>query len=70
MNDREKVNYRRGLIIMKDGSICNAASALGIHESRLSRIIHGRVRPNQNEKRKIAWHLQKPISDLFPQPGE
>lgn len=67
MTDREIINFVKGLFIMADGSICDAARAVSIHENRLSRIIHRRVKPNSDEKRRIAWHLQKPISELFPE---
>jgi hypothetical protein len=57
--------YLKALLIQSDGTIINAARSVGIHESRLSRIIHRRVRPNQKERQKIAWHLQRSIEDVF-----
>lgn len=57
--------YLKGFLIQSDGTIVRAARAIGIREDRLSRIIHRRVNPSADEKRKIAWHLQKPITELF-----
>jgi len=57
--------YLKGLIYEADGTIIEFARAVNINESRLSRIIHRRVRPNQKEKQKIAWHLQRTIEDIF-----
>ena len=44
-----------------------AAREFGIDEFRLSRLIHGRATPKREEKRRIAWKLQKKISELFPE---
>ena len=40
---------------------------LAIDQFRLGRIIHGRVEAKHEEKRAIAWSLQKPINELFPE---
>ena len=57
--------YLKGLLIQHDGSIIAAARILEVREDRLSRIIHRRVNPSADEKRKIAWHLQKSMVELF-----
>jgi transcriptional regulator with XRE-family HTH domain len=42
------------------------ASRLGIGETRLSRIVRGRVRPTPEERKGIAEELGVPEADLFP----
>lgn len=37
--------------------------------TKLSRIIHGAVEPSQSEKEAIAQALNKPIAELFTNPG-
>lgn len=55
----------KSLLILKDGSITESCRKMGIDFQRMSRIIHGRVKVRPEEKRAIAWHLQKPIDELF-----
>lgn len=55
----------KAAIIIGCGTVAKAARQCGIREDRLSRIIHRRVNPKPEEKRKLAWKLQKPISELF-----
>lgn len=57
--------YLKGFLIQRDGSIVAAARALEMREDRLSRVIHRRVKPSPEEKRRISWHLQRSISELF-----
>jgi hypothetical protein len=52
-------------IIEKFDTQHKAAAAFGIRPDRLSRIVTLRVKPSAEEKRVIAWRLQKPISELF-----
>jgi transcriptional regulator with XRE-family HTH domain len=42
------------------------AEKTGIHESRLSRIIHGYLEPREDEKAAIARALRRPVHQLFP----
>ena len=57
----------KAMIIERFGSQAIGARELGINESRLSRIIHGRVKAKRGEKRSVAWKLQTKISDIFPE---
>lgn len=43
------------------------AKQIGIHESRLSRIIRGHDEPSEAEKKAIARVLRRPVTELFPQ---
>jgi transcriptional regulator with XRE-family HTH domain len=43
----------------------DAARLLGITETRLSRIMCGRLEATEDEKRKLARLLQMPIGELF-----
>ncbi|MBW2608636.1 MAG: hypothetical protein JRD05_13515 [Deltaproteobacteria bacterium] len=52
-------------IILKFGSIIEAARKCEIREDRLSRIIHRRVVPNALERGELAFQLGERISDLF-----
>jgi hypothetical protein len=62
----KKPNLRlKALIIEHFGSQASGAQAFGINEFRLSRIIHKRAQAKPEEKRTIAWKLQRKISDLF-----
>jgi hypothetical protein len=56
----------KALLIEKYGTLTKAGRDLGMDEFRLSRIIHGRAEPQQIEKRRVAWKLQKPATLLFP----
>jgi hypothetical protein len=57
----------KSLFILKDGSLTESCRKMGMDFQRLSRIINHRVRIKPDEKRKIAWYLQKSIKDLFQQ---
>jgi len=52
-------------IVISFGTIAEASRQTGIREDRLSRIIHRTVNARPEEKRVLAWHLQKPIAELF-----
>jgi hypothetical protein len=66
-----KPNLRlKGLIISKYGTQASAALDFEMNEFRLSRIIHRRAAPSPEERRMIAWKLQRPIVDLFPETQE
>lgn len=43
------------------------ASQLGIHDSRLSKIINGHIEPTDTEKRALSKALRRPVGDLFPE---
>lgn len=58
---------RRAAILAKWPSISQAAFDLEMRAERLSRIIWGRVKPKADEKRLMAWKLQKPAAFLFPE---
>jgi len=45
----------------------DVAAALGMDNSRLSQIIHGRLEPTSDEKRGLAKALKKSVGDLFPE---
>ena len=55
----------KSLIIAKDGNYGNVTRALGMREDRLSRIVHRRVNPSDDEMKKLSEYLQKPIGELF-----
>ena len=57
----------KALIIENFGSQVSGARAFEMNEYRLSRIIHKRALPKPDEKRTIAWKLQKKICELFPE---
>lgn len=38
-----------------------------IDETRLSRIVKGELTPTERERAKLARHLQRPVSELFPE---
>ncbi len=44
----------------------DVAAQAGIHNSRFSHIMLGRVEPTVEEKKAIAKVLRKPVSALFP----
>lgn len=58
---------RRAAILAKWPSISEAAFEMEMRPERLSRIIWGRVRPKAEERRMLAWKLQKPAFFLFPE---
>jgi transcriptional regulator with XRE-family HTH domain len=53
-------------IIERFGSQVDFARLLGISEDRLSRVIHGRIMPKENERDLIARKLGVPMTELFP----
>ena len=57
----------KALIIENFGSQVSGARAFEMNEYRLSRIIHRRAQPNPDEKRTIAWKLQKKMAEIFPE---
>jgi hypothetical protein len=42
------------------------AAAAGISETRLSRLVRGRVRPTPAEGKVLARELGRQVADLFP----
>jgi len=46
-------------------SLLDSNNGIKLSEIRLSKIITGHLTPRPEEKRHIAWKLQKPISELF-----
>ena len=65
----EPNNRLRGQLIEKYGRLNLGALDIPIDYYRLSRIISGIVQPTPEEKRRIAWKLQKPITELFDSNG-
>ena len=61
----EPNNRLKGQLIEKYGRLNLCALDIPIDYYRLSRIISGVVQPTQDEKRRIAWKLQRPITELF-----
>jgi hypothetical protein len=62
----------KGALIERFGTITRAAQEvssdeLEIDQFRLSRLIHGRATARPEERRIIAWKLQRPISEIFPE---
>jgi hypothetical protein len=55
----------KSLIIAKDGNYVNIARTLGMREDRLSRIVHRRVNPSDDEMKKLSEYLQKPVGEIF-----
>jgi len=53
-------------IIEKIGSQTVFARLLGVTEDRLSKIIHGRLSPQETERKLIAQKLGVPEGELFP----
>ena len=44
----------------------DAARLLGITDTRMSRIICGRLEATEEEKKRLAHLLQTPVQELFP----
>jgi hypothetical protein len=68
--------YLKGLIVQKYGghkpfliALANGAGGIEINESRLSRIVHRRVKPTRAEMRAISWRLQESMEQLFDMDG-
>ena len=56
------------LAVIKSGKYqFEIALEAGISEVKFSKILKGRIEPNQNEKDKIAKVLGRPINELFPE---
>jgi hypothetical protein len=56
-------------LLLKDGSLTQAARRLEWDYNRLSRIINRRVEPTDDERRRLAWYLQKSATQLFENNG-
>lgn len=56
-------------LIRKGPSQQELARAVGVHSSRLSKILHGRVRPRPRERVRIAREPRVPTWRLFPKLG-
>ena len=54
-------------IIEQFGSQTDFARLLGLSEDRLSKIIHGRITPNDAERQQISRRLGVKQVELFPQ---
>jgi len=67
MDYRKIIQKRRGAILGHWPSMGDAARQIGVRFDRLSRVVNGRVKPTPEEMRQLAWHLQVPIADLFPE---
>jgi ribosome-binding protein aMBF1 (putative translation factor) len=53
-------------IIERFGSQTSLARRLNLSEDRLSKFIHGRLRPHQHEAKAIARSLGVRVSEIFP----
>jgi len=53
------------LLLSKYGTQVEAARDFELTEKRLSQIIHRRIPPRPDERRKIAWALQLPAKQIF-----
>ena len=67
MEYRKIVQKRKGAILGHWPSMTDCARDIGVRYDRLSRVVHGRVRPTPEEMRQLAWRLQVPITELFPE---
>ena len=65
----EPNNRLKGQLIEKYGKLTSGALDIPIDYYRLSRILSGVVQPSHEEKRRIAWKLQRPIVELFENNG-
>jgi transcriptional regulator with XRE-family HTH domain len=54
-------------IIESGRSQVELASALGMQDSRLSKIVNGHFQATEDEQRAIAHALGKPVDQLFPE---
>ena len=62
------VNIRlKKLIIEAELPQYRLGEIIGVHETRVSQIVHLRVRPTDEEKAKIAKALNVPVADIFPE---
>ena len=67
MDYQKTIQKRRGAILGHWPSMGHAAREIGVRYERLSRVVNGRVKPTSEEMRQLAWRLQMPITDLFPE---
>ena len=56
----------KALIVGKFGTQSALCRVLNFSEDRLSKIIHGRLRPRQEERQAIARLLGVPEGEVFP----
>jgi transcriptional regulator with XRE-family HTH domain len=62
------MNSTLKLAIFNSGhSQIEIAKKVGIHETRLSKIVRGHVEPSADEQRVLARVLRKPAEELFAQ---
>lgn len=62
------LNMTLKLAIVGSGkSQVDIAKAASIHESKLSKIVHGYREPSDDEKKAIAKALRRPVAHLFPE---
>jgi transcriptional regulator with XRE-family HTH domain len=45
------------------------AKRIDMHDTRLSKIVHGYIDANDDEKKALARVLRRPIDELFPEPA-
>lgn len=65
---KRKINTKlRDVILSKYRTQADFAYMLGWNEGKVSRIVNGRLKPTQEDKRVMAWKLQVKISDIFPE---
>jgi hypothetical protein len=57
----------KALIIRKFGSQVVFSRVVGLAEDRVSRFIHGRTTPTDEEKRNIARKLGVSTDEIFPE---
>lgn len=53
-------------LISEGQPIYQTGKEVDIDHTRLSKIIHGLVRPREDEKRRLSEKLGKPVHELFP----
>lgn len=46
------------------------AKLAGIHESVLSRAVHGRLKLNKDQRERVARALGRPVEDVFEETAE
>lgn len=64
------MNYKLKVALHKEGLTQHAAArAIGVTETRLSRIVTGRISPTPEEKKALARLLKMPAQLLFQDPG-
>lgn len=58
--------FLKARIIERFGTQTDFAKILGLSEDRLSKYIHGRLLPKEEERQLIAKKLECPESEVFP----